>query len=385
MTPEKATQVVLLTPQGRGAVATVLIEGPRAAELVAELFHPATGRSILDQPCGKILFGRWFSPEYGEELVVCRRDSQRIEIHCHGGQAAPRAIVASLIERGCSALEWNDWIRKTTVDPIAATAQIALAAAATERAAAILCDQLAGALRQAINQLSILIRDGNVPAASAKIDHLLDFSDLGLHLKQPWQICFAGRTNVGKSSLINALLGYERAIVHATAGTTRDVVTAGAAIDGWPVELADTAGQRASSDELETEGIGLGQRQLAKADLVVLVFDLSVAWSDEDDALATAWPGALHVFNKRDLTNSVAFDNSVHLTTSALAAEGLGDLERAISKRLVPRVPAAGQAIPFTIRQVETLHEIRRDLQSGEAAAASKLLERPTSWADADC
>src|SRR2546429_269264 len=146
MMPEQATQVVMLTPMGRGAVATLLVEGPRAAELVAELFHPAARRSILDQLCGKILFGRWLSPECGEELVVCRRDRQRIEIHCHGGQVAPRAIIASLIERGCLALEWQDGVRGSTADPIATAAQIALAAAATERTAAILCDQLGGAL-----------------------------------------------------------------------------------------------------------------------------------------------------------------------------------------------------------------------------------------------
>ncbi len=385
MMPEQATQVVMLTPKGRGAVATLLVEGPRAAELVAELFHPAARRSILDRPCGKILFGRWLSPQLGEELVVCRRDRQRIEIHCHGGQVAPGAIIASLIERGCSALEWQDWVRGATADPIAAAAQIALAAAATERTAAILCDQLGGALRHTIDQLSLVIRDGRVPAALAQIDQLLEFSGIGLHLVKPWQIAFAGRTNVGKSSLINALLGYERAIVHATAGTTRDVVTAAAAIDGWPVELADTAGLRASSDELETAGIGLGQRRLTKADLVVLVFDLSAAWSAEDEALAAAWPEALRVFNKRDLAQTEAIEKSTRLTTSALAAEGLDDLERAISARLVPHVPTVGQAVPFTIRQVETLHQIKRHLQSGRCSAAIEWLMSPTSWVDVDC
>jgi len=375
----------MLTPQGRGAVATLLVEGPRAAELVGELFHPASGRAIREQPSGRIAFGRWLSAQDGEELIVCRRDSERFEIHCHGGQAASGAIIATLVERGCTAIAWQDWLRASSPEPIAAEAQIALAATTTERTAAILCDQLAGALRRAIDELATMIRDDSKAAALTHIDHLLEYQALGCHLVQPWQVALAGRTNVGKSSLINALLGFQRTIVHATAGTTRDVVTAAAAIDGWPVELADTAGLRASSDALEVAGIGLGERQLSKADLVVLVFDSSAPWSAEDEAMAATWPNALRVFNKCDLASSEGTDRTSGVRTCALTGEGLAELERAISKRLVPSVPPPGQAVPFTVRQVETLRQIKQCLQSGQPAMAGQLLARASSWADVDC
>ena len=88
-----------------------------------------------------------------------------------------------------------------------------------------------------------------------------------------WRVVIAGPPNVGKSSLINAMAGYERAIVSPLPGTTRDVVTLTTAIDGWPVQLADTAGLRASDDELESAGVKLAGAALAAADLVILVCD----------------------------------------------------------------------------------------------------------------
>ena len=95
----------------------------------------------------------------------------------------------------------------------------------------------------------------------------------------------AGPPNVGKSSLINALLGFQRAIVFDLPGTTRDVVTAVTALDGWPVELSDTAGLRSSDDPLELAGIEQAHRQAAAADCLLLVFDASQPWSARESAI----------------------------------------------------------------------------------------------------
>ena len=111
----------------------------------------------------------------------------------------------------------------------------------------------------------------------------------------------AGRPNVGKSSLMNALAGHGRSIVHHAPGTTRDAVTLTTAIDGWPVELCDTAGLRPAGDALESAGIERAQERLARADLVVLVCDQSMPWSAEDQALLDQWPEAVLVHNKCDL------------------------------------------------------------------------------------
>jgi tRNA modification GTPase len=139
-----------------------------------------------------------------------------------------------------------------------------------------------------------------LPAATARVERLSALAEVGSHLTHPWRIVLAGRPNVGKSSLINALVGFERALVHATPGTTRDLVTAASAIDGWPVELIDTAGLRSTGDALEAAGIRLAEGQMAAADLVVLVFDASSRGDVDQQQLATRWPEALTVYNKCD-------------------------------------------------------------------------------------
>src|SRR5438477_7171904 len=92
-------EAVVLTPLGRGAVATILVEGPRAAELIESLFIAANGKPLAAQPLGRIVFGRWGGAE-GEELVVVRRATDAVEIHCHGGHAAVRSILDALGTRG---------------------------------------------------------------------------------------------------------------------------------------------------------------------------------------------------------------------------------------------------------------------------------------------
>ena len=107
--------------------------------------------------------------------------------------------------------------------------------------------------------------------------------------------------NVGKSSLINAIAGYQRAIVHDSPGTTRDIVGVQTAMGGWPVEISDTAGLREAGETIERVGIDLARQKILAADLIVLVFDRSLPWSDQDQALVDCYPVALLIHNKSDL------------------------------------------------------------------------------------
>jgi tRNA modification GTPase len=232
-------------------------------------------------------------------------------------------------------------------------------------------------LDRALEALAAEIASGNAAAAQATLDGLLRWSALGSHLITPWQVVFAGRPNVGKSSLINALVGYQRAIVHDTPGTTRDVVTATSALDGWPVELADTAGLRSTGEALEAAGIRLAQDRLATADLVVLVFDASAGRTDEERSLRESWPLALQVYNKCDLMADSARPSGEvagQITTSATQSIGIDELGREIGRRLVPQPPAAGEAVPFTAEQMEMLAQVRAALLAGEIAGAGRLL-----------
>jgi tRNA modification GTPase len=197
-------------------------------------------------------------------------------------------------------------------------------------------------------------------------------------LIRPWQVVLAGHRNVGKSSLINALVGFRRAIVHHTPGTTRDVVTVSTALDGWPVELSDTAGfleanlqgaavakldntappesaaAVAGDDAVERAGIELARERLACADLVFLVFDASTTWSEADQALIESWPGAILVDNKCDLPPAPGQRPSA-LRTSATVGHGIEALQRTIVERLIGEPPPLGAAVPFSAEQIEQL------------------------------
>jgi tRNA modification GTPase len=368
------TQVVVLTPPGRGAVATVRVEGPQAAERVAARFRSASGLVLNEQPIGKILFGRWGGEDAGEELVVARRGERAWEIHGHGGAAAVAAIVQSLVTDGCERIAWRDWLRQTDSDPLRAEAHLALADVRTERAAAILLDQYHGALRRAVEQTLAALQADETPAAQRQLRDLLRREPLGRHLVAPWRVVLAGRPNVGKSSLVNALVGYRRAIVYDQPGTTRDVVTAPTAIDGWPVELADTAGLRAGGEAIEAAGIERARAGLAAADVVVLVFDASAPWSAEDQQLADAWPRAPRVHNKADLAREDPA-RPEGLFTSAKTGQGIDRLVAAISQLLWPEPTPPGQPVPFAERHFAALHAALEYLAAGQPSEAARRLE----------
>jgi tRNA modification GTPase len=164
-------------------------------------------------------------------------------------------------------------------------------------------------------------------------------------------VVIAGPPNVGKSSLVNALAGYQRSVVSEVAGTTRDAVSVRTAFDGWPVELIDTAGLRDTSG-LEAEGIEQAQRELDNADLVLWVMDGTspkMIWASEDIP-----PNKLlAVVNKSDAMIGWGSDPNAGdawgiLLVSALTGVGLGGLVAEITQKLIPYPPAPGAAVPFT-------------------------------------
>jgi len=370
-------QVAVLTPPGRGAVATISVTGPQAARLVAARFRAAAGRPLDQIALNRIVFGRWIATGApGEEVVVARRTESEVEIHCHGGRFAAGAIVESLRAAGAQEVSWHQFAARHEPGGLEADARRALSAARTERTAAILLDQWRGALRASLEQAVDLLGSGSAAGAAAILNDLERWSSVGLHLTEPWRVVLTGRPNVGKSSLINAILGFERCIVHAAPGTTRDVVTAHTALDGWPVELADTAGWRVGGDEVEAAGLRLAEQQLGQADLVVLVFDLSAPWTRDDEAWRAAWPGALIVHNKCDLPPIASPPNRPPgLRISAVQAGGVECLVRELAARLVPDPPPPGITVPFTQSQVQAVRSAQAALTAGNEGQALTLLQ----------
>ncbi|MEX2174785.1 MAG: GTPase [Pirellulaceae bacterium] len=352
---EGATVVALLTPVGRGAVATIGVRGPRAVEIVGLRFAPAAGKPLTSFPAGRIVFGKFLgSGGAAEELVVGLVAADEVEVHCHGGVAAAEMIRAALVEEGAERIDSSAWAARTEPNLLAAEALVALAAATTERTAAILLDQYRGALANTIELIGQQLERGELDLTRQGLAELLNRADLGRHLTRPWKVVLAGRPNVGKSSLINALLGYRRAIVFDQPGTTRDVLTAAAAIDGWPIELADTAGIRDARDAIEAQGVARARQQLAEADLVLWVCDACARWSNADLPPEES-RRLLVVHNKCDLPSAGSDGRPLGCRVSALTGLGLDGLWQAIAASLAPQTLERGAAVPFTERQVALL------------------------------
>jgi tRNA modification GTPase len=344
---------------------------------------------------GRVLLGSWRRTDgTEEELLISRLGKQHWEIHCHGGVAAVDTILTDLRGRGVFIVPWAQWIRQQADDPLQSAAQLELTRALTPRTAAVLLDQYRGALRDELQ--SLLTRLEQPEAAREAIDELqqrfirlLERSRVGLHLTRPWRVALVGPPNVGKSSLLNRLVGFQRAIVFDQPGTTRDVVTAQTAFDGWPVELFDTAGMREVGDRVEQTGVAMARRAAKQADLLVFLVGTD-SWQHgayrvpavvetaggraelpdlESLRLPTEIP-SICVLSKWDLrmdANQPVPDG--WLGVSSKNGEGLPALMEAITRQLVPNPPLPGEPVPFLP------HHPRR-LDASLQAVRAKKLER---------
>lgn len=391
MSVQEENWASVLTPPGRGAVAVVGAGGQRAIAAVKTHFAAANGRPIAEQPIERIVFGHWGDASgHREEAVVCRTSANEIEVHCHGGPVAVQRITQHFTAAGCPIIPWQEWIEKSTPDRITVEALVALAAATTLKTSALLLQQHGGVLKSELQRIQQLIELNQQTQAQKRVSKLLQRVPFGLHLTKPWRVVIAGRPNVGKSSLINALAGFERAIVYDQPGTTRDVVSTVTALEGWPVELSDVAGLRETGEPLEAAGIAKAREAIAAADLVLWVvevgrghgvegsFDRERVQEDITELVgrslspSSSGAGPLIVLNKCDRLAGSTQAWRPELQVSALTGAGLPQLMDAIVQRLIPEVPPSDEPVPFTERQAALLTRLASELQLNTLEAALK-------------
>jgi len=365
------TWIACLTPPGQAAIATLAVHGPQAWQIVRPLFSPRSGATLPEVPSpGRFWLGR-LGEDVADEVVLTVKSPEAVELHCHGGREVVRLLVDLFTQRGLPCLSWSEHLLRTCADPLRGQAAMALARAPTTRTAAILLDQSNGALSAAVTAIRQALQCGAKAEGRSLLVDLTRYNALGRRLTTPWRVVIAGAPNVGKSSLVNAVAGYQRSIVSPTPGTTRDVVTTRLAIDGWPIELSDTAGLRTDADALEGQGIELARYRMANADLVLWVVDASMppVWPDTPDQRLRL------VLNKIDLAPAWDLAGAgTALGVSAQTGEGIGELCSALSRWLVPEVPPAGAAVPFTPELFEILMEALRLLDAGDAVGSEQLL-----------
>lgn len=365
------THAACLTPPGKGAIATLAVRGPSAWTMACKLFQCKHGLPEAPE-AGRFWLGR-IGEGVGDQVVLAVKKvgpDPWLEIHCHGGRALTDWLLGVLEKHGIRRCTWQELEPLTSGQPVRAAAAIALSHARTLRTAAILLDQYQGAFGATIATILAEL-DKNPESAGKKLHDFACWATLGRHLTQPWRVVVAGPPNVGKSSLVNALAGYQRSVVSAIPGTTRDVVTTTLALDGWPVELADTAGLRADAQALEEQGIGLAQQAMRSADLCLWVLDGSgpLVLPEVPD------PSLQLVINKVDL--SAAWDpatvpDAVHV--SARTGAGLAELCEVVARRLVPEAPAAGAAVPFTADLCAKVEKAWVAFGNGEVELARLIL-----------
>lgn len=337
----------VLTGAGRGAVAVIRIHCQQLSALhpASSLFRSVGGKSLAECRINRITYGDW----RGEDVVVVRTKLTEWEVSCHGGSVPIQRILSDLAKAGIfsrdsvsvqstnrSQGEWLSLLQHCKTIP---TADLILGQPA--------------ALRRFAHDIRIARK---TEQTESLVERFLGWTRLVKHLVEPWDVAIAGRPNAGKSSLLNAIVGYQRSIVFDQPGTTRDAVQCDVVVGGWPVRFTDTAGIRNQSDDvIEQQGISVAKQAIQQADLSLIVVDQSDGWTDADQELlelAERAGTAGIIGNKVDLVehpraSTFAAAQSVKcFDVSAKTGHGLPELLNWVAESLVPLMPAFDEPLP---------------------------------------
>jgi tRNA modification GTPase len=340
------------------------MQGPDAWKWARLLFRPRSGQPLPETPnAGQFWLGV-FGQDLADEGILATHGGERVEFHTHGSPEVVRLLLEQLQTAGARICSWTSFLGITASCSTQALAVCCLSLATTARTASILLDQWHGAYATARNAAKVAEEQGDILQAISLLRHLAQWSNLGRHLTLPWRVVIAGAPNVGKSSLVNAIAGYQRCVVSPLPGTTRDVVATQLSIEGWPVELIDTAGLRDESEALERQGMERARQAMDGADLVLWVLDGSTL---------PVWPEDRETVRHRIIVNKIdlprAWDTNergVDALVSSQTGAGLAEFCTNLARWLVPEVPPPGAPIPFTSELVEEVELSLRRLEQQE-------------------
>jgi tRNA modification GTPase len=399
------TIVAVATPAGRGGLGVVRISGPQACDVAGRMlvrrtpllprhatFTRVRGSGIGARPVDEVV-ATWFPAprSYTGEHIV--------ELSTHGSPVILQDVLRRAIEAGARLARPGEFTLRAFVngriDLVQAEAVADLIDAVTPLQARVAFEQLEGTLTGRIAVLDARLLD-----LVARLEASLDFPDEGYHFIDPDAIecgvtgvigeldellrasmrgriirdgavvVFAGRPNVGKSSLFNALLGQSRAIVAESAGTTRDLVTETCDVDGLKVTLVDTAGLRETSDRVELEGVWRSTRARDTADAIVVVLDVAEALTKEDARLLaeTATRPRIVVANKCD--QQAAWSRGDAVLVSAATGVGIDALRCAVVSALSGGESVRDPTAISNVRHSALLERARAHLLKARTAAS---------------
>jgi tRNA modification GTPase len=420
------TIVAVATPPGVGGIGIVRLSGPDAGRIGAELFRrgsrlrPVTASKLASH---RLYYGSIVAPDDGrviDEVMLVRMASPRtytreevVEISCHGGPVPVREVLGYCLRHGARLAEAGEFTLRAflngRIDLSQAEAVAGVVSARTPRSLDLAVDELRGRLTQLlqpardslVETLAYLdaaadFPDDEIPSielgpaletARAALAGVVASAGAGLLYREGVQIAIVGRPNAGKSSLLNALLRADRAIVTEIAGTTRDVIAESINLGGLPATLLDTAGIAESEDVIEQMGIDRSRQALSSSGIALFVIDRARPAGPEDVQVALLLAerlsdgGVLIARNKSDLPDAGGHEPVLELLPdvpvidiSTRTGAGIGDLEAALTELALRGSGAAAEPALVTVRQHDAL---RRALASVEAAQDGYVLDLP--------
>lgn len=367
------TVAAICTPQAAGGIAMIRISGPEAAAVAEKIFLPTGRKKISEMPGHTCAYGR-VAALNGETLddgvlTVFRAPKSYtgedvVEITCHGGLYVSRRILREIIAAGAAPAGPGEFTKRAflngklsltqaeaVADIISAEGESALSSANMIRDGALF-KAVKAVSQKLVEILSALAAwtdypDEDIPetspeeiltslsAAERDLKRLADGYDAGMIFREGISCAIVGRPNVGKSTLMNSLLGYERSIVTSEAGTTRDVVEERLRIGDVILKISDTAGIREAVTEAERIGVRLAERAIDRAQLILAVFDGSEELSDDDKEILKKTDGLnrIVIINKSDLPQKLYkkyFSDKYILEAAAKSGVGVEKLKDAV-------------------------------------------------------
>ena len=411
------TVCAVSTPLAEGGISVIRISGEKALSIAERIFRPLSCESVSDMAGYTCAYGKIVEPESGRAvdegvLTVFRAPRSYTgedvcEISCHGGVFVTKKVLRLCLECGARLADRGEFTKRAflngklsltqaeaVMDIISAEGDYALSSANLTRSGRLFA-QITAIRDSLVEELASLAAwvdypDDDIPAvtedslkkalsdADRELSKLLRDYDSGMILKSGIDTAIVGKPNVGKSTLMNLLLGYDRSIVTDIAGTTRDVIEETATLGEYTLRLSDTAGIRTASDQVEAIGVELAKKRIDRAMLILAVFDSSDTLSDEDIELIELLKGSgkrvIVILNKTDLGSRIEseFEGFESLISVSAKTEDCRELIREEVAKLFP----VGQFDPDSTvfaneRQKDCVRRAYEHIRTAEEALAA--------------
>ncbi|MBN9654349.1 tRNA uridine-5-carboxymethylaminomethyl(34) synthesis GTPase MnmE [Halobacillus sp. GSS1] len=410
---ETDTITAISTPMGEGAIAIVRLSGPEAVTIAASLFK---GKDLNEVDSHTMHYGKIIDPETGEmaeEVMVSVMRAPKtftrediVEINCHGGLVSVNRLLEIVLASGARLAEPGEFTKRAflngRIDLSQAEAVMDLIRAKTDRAMDVALKQMDGRLSNLIQDLrqklletlahvevnidypeyddveemSHEMMEEKTKEVHEEVTRILETAKQGKILREGLGTAIIGRPNVGKSSLMNALVHENKAIVTEVPGTTRDVIEEYVNVRGVPLRLVDTAGIRETEDIVEKIGVERSRQVLKEADLILFVLNYGDELSEEDQKLFEAIRdmNIIVIVNKMDLEQRLDLDQVKELagdhpviTTSLIREEGIDQLEQAIGDTFFEGdLDAGDMTYVSNVRHVQLLKQAKQALEDAQ-------------------